>query len=76
MSCQGNAGHEAVERRTCCITFDSASFAKSIDGCPDWLAHFDRELLTKHSYDPSDVINDVTQGEQCKSEALDLAKNV
>ena len=52
-----------------CITFDSASLAKSIDGCPDWLAHFDRELLTKHSYDPSDVINDVTQGEQCKSEA-------
>ena len=72
MSCQGNTGHEAFERRTCCITFDSTSLGESIDGCPDWLAHFDRELLTSTPIDE----HSVTQGEQCKSEALNLAKNV
>ena len=57
------------------ISFDSAGLPESIGDLVDSLAQFDRELLTKNSYDPSDVINDVMQGQQCKNAASDLARS-
>ena len=64
-----------TQRRSCRISLDSAVLPESIGGFPNSLAQFDRELLTKNCYESSDVINDVTQGQRCKSEALDLASS-
>ena len=49
------SGHEAGWMRSFCTSFDSQGLPESIGSLPVSLAQFDRELLTKNSYDPSDV---------------------
>ena len=68
--------HEASQRRSHGISFDSANLPESIGGFLDSLAQVDRELLTKNYDVPSDLINNVTQDQQFKSEVSDLARSV